>query len=155
MPLTHEQAFKVGFLKKCAEDGLTLEETKQRVKFAVRALKERGEKTAVWPLITGAGGLAVGGASRLGSAALSAAPSLMSTLGTLGIVAPIIAGAGTGYLAAKGTNPDGKGAVEDAKQDEITGEYERLAEEARRRARLKRLQAETGRRVIALTPGDR
>jgi hypothetical protein len=150
MPLTEEQAFKVGFLKHCAEAGLTMEETKQRVKLAIHQLHE---KQALLPLIAGLGG----GAAWLGDKALSLGsaltPPLISGLTMAGIAAPVLAGGLGGLALAKATG-GGKEIVDDAKQDEIIGEYERLADEARRRTRLKQLQSATGRRVIALTPGE-
>jgi hypothetical protein len=159
MPLTKEQKFKVAFLQKCAEDGLTIQETHQRVKQAAVHLKAilahveqlpEHEKRAFlgaalqggWNALKGVGGWGLG---RI--------PGLLTTLGAVGIAAPIIGGAGLGYAAAKGTAPD-KSVVEDAKQDEIVGEYERLAEEAKRRTKLKQLQQTTGKRVFALTPGE-
>jgi hypothetical protein len=152
--LTEEQAFKIGFLQRCAEDGLTIEETKQRVKLALHIARGGTlEKRAILPFLMNAGTYLGGQALNLGGRALQTVPSLLSTAGTVGLAAPLAAGAGTGYLAAKALTPDNS-VVEDAKQDEIMGEYERLADEARRRARLKRLQNETGRRVIALAPGE-
>ena len=127
MALTEEQQFKVGFLQRCAEEGLSIEETKQRVKEALYVMRE---KKAFFP-------------------------ELASAAGVASIAAPIIAGAGTGYLAAKGFHSDNHDVVEEAKQDEVAGEYERLAEEARRRTRLRQLQSATGQRVIALTPGEK
>lgn len=144
MALTTEQAFKVGFLLKCAEDGLTLRETNERIKQTIATLEKRA---IIWPLLAGLGT----GAAWLGGKAIGAIPGTLSAAGTLGIAAPVVAGAGGGYLLAKGTSAD-KHLVGDAKQDEILGEYERLADEARRRARLKQLQQTTGRRVIALSP---
>lgn len=146
MPLNAEQAFKVGFLMKCAEAGLTIEETRERVKEAILHVK-RTIKTALDP---------IGGAIGLGTDALGwgakQIPSLMSLGGAAAIGLPIAAGAGTGYLAAKLNSGNGGDMVDDAKQDEIVGEYERLAEEARRRARIKQIQEQTGRRILALTP---
>jgi hypothetical protein len=146
MPLTEKQTFKLGFLRKCAEDGLTTDETIQRVKLAIQQIKCKNEKQAFW-----GGALAAGG--MVGSKLLGMVPGLASMAGTAAVVAPVAAGAGAGYLAAKATNSD-KSIVEDAKQDEVIGEYARLAEEARRRTRLKQLQQATGQRVIALTPGE-
>lgn len=152
MSLTPEQSFKIGFLQACAEMGFTLDETHQRVKQAI-ALKRSGyqmEKQAWWPWLAG-------GLSYLGGKAVGAIPALASlgltTAGVVGIGAPVAAGALTGYGAAKlkDLDNDDKGTVEDAKNEEIVGEYQRLAEEAKRRTALKKLQQE-GRHVVALTP---
>ncbi len=152
MSLTQKQAFKVGFLQACAEDGLSLDETKQRVKQAIAHRRAGGqlEKQAWWPWL-------VNGASYLGGKALGAAGTLTNTALTAGAIgavgAPLLAGAGTGYLAAKMNSSDGKGLMDDAKSEEIIGEYTRLAEEAKRRAAIKRMQA-SGKQVVALTPGE-
>jgi hypothetical protein len=141
MPLTDEQAFKVGFLKKCAEDGLTIDETKQRVKLAIHVLQKAKEKQAIFGLET---------AQELAGKGLGLATT---TAPLLLLGGPMAAGGLAGYAAAKGLHGN-KDVVEEAKGDEIVGEYERLADEARRRARLKQLQALTGRRVVALSPGE-
>lgn len=145
MPLTQEQAFKIGFLQACAEEGLSMVETGQRVKQAI-AFKRAGgqlEKQAWLPGLAWVGGKAIQAIPALASTGLT-------TAGVLGIGLPVAAGASTGYLAGKMNNTDGKGLVEDAKNEEIIGEYERLADEARRRSRLKKLQQDTGRHVVAL-----
>jgi hypothetical protein len=129
MPLTPAQAFKIGFLQHCAERGYSMEETHSLVKQAIQHKKSAGIKD-LWDVATG----------------------LASTGAIAGLAAPVALGAAGGYTAAKLPSMTDKNLVEEAKQDEIVGEYERLADEARRRARLKRLQQETGRRVIALTP---
>ena len=157
MSLTPEQAFKVGFLYQCAQEGLTREETHTRVKEAIAQAKaKRGllgmEKEAALPLVLSGLGALAGGALSLIGRGVSAVPAALSAGTALGVGVPVAAGASTGYLAAKLTGNEGKHLVEDAKREEVMGEYERLADEARRRARIKRLQARTGRRVIPLTP---
>jgi hypothetical protein len=157
MAISNEQAIKAGFLFRCAEEGLTREETHVRIKQAIAQLKAnsnvRGMQKEAWlPAILGGLAALSGGALSLGGKALSTVPALASLGTTIGIAAPVIAGAGTGYLAAKltgGTNKDG---LEEAKQDEIVNEYERLADEAKRRAVLKRIQAQTGKRIVPLSP---
>jgi len=135
MPLTPEQAFKVGFLLRCADEGLTQDEINQRVKTA-----------AAMPLMT---------KSAIIDRIISAVPPLLTGTGilaaSLGTALPVLGGAGAGYTAAKLTS-DTKDDVEQAKQDEITGEYYRLAEEAKRNAARKRLQKKTGRRITPLAP---
>lgn len=157
MQMTQEQAFKAGFLLRCAEEGLTIDETHARVKQAIAEVKMGRnvlgiEKTAFIPQVAGALGSLGSNVGRLGGSLISAVPGLLSTGAMIGIGAPVAAGAGTGYLAARLTKTENKDALEEAKHDEILGEYERLAEEAKRRALLKRIQAQTGKRLIPMSP---
>ncbi len=146
MSLTPEQLFKIGFLYKCAQAGLTQEETHEVVKEAISRLKGESKQAQFGTgLISGAG--------KVVGSATSALPHLFSLGGLALMGIPVAAGAVGGYSLAKlRGGGDAKTMLEDAKKDEIVGEYERLAEEARRRARLKRLQSMTGERVVALTP---
>jgi hypothetical protein len=146
MSLTPEQAFKVGFLVRCADEGLTTEETAQRIKSASLM-----EKVALPGILSGAlsgvnSTLGILGKG-LGFAGAVAPAAAITALGV-----PTLGGAGAGYLAAKATNPD-TDELEHAKQDEIEGEYYRLAQEARRAAARKKLQARLGRKVTLLSPG--
>jgi hypothetical protein len=135
MPLTPEQAFKVGFLIRCADEGLTPEETAQRIKSASLM-----EKVAWIPSLDTIGKLWNAG-KEVGTAGLVA-----------GLGLPTLGGAVAGYGLAKATVP-GAEELEGAKQDEIEGEYYRLAQEARRNAARKKLQARLGRKVTLLSPG--
>lgn len=135
MPLTEKQAFKVGFLLRCADEGLTMEETHARVKAALAKQAN--------PLITGAGKM-IGGLASL-------VPGAASLLAAGSIAAPLAVGAGGGYLASKMTQP-GDEVLDQAKRDEVIGEYERLADEARRKAKAKRLANTTGQHVTIMAP---
>jgi hypothetical protein len=101
--------------------------------------------------MSGAYGLGSGLISTAGKA-LSAAPALAELGIGVGVGAPIAAGAMGGYGLAKLTSNDNPHALEEAKQDEITSEYERLSDEAKRRILLKRIQAQTGRKILPLSP---
>lgn len=149
MPLTPEQAFKVGFLLRCGDEGLTAEEIAERVKAA--ATMEKMAFPILGPLLTGAAtatGSFVGG---LPGRAVQLAGALAPAVGVAAVGAPVLAGAGLGYLGAKATASDSDD-LEQAKQDEIEGEYYRLAQEARRNAARKKLQARLGRKVTLLSP---
>lgn len=149
--LNEKEAFKVGFLMRCAEEGLTMQETHQRIKLALASNIMLVKEAIPWYLqpFTYAGGKAMD----LATAGVKTIPSILSYGAAAGLVAPIAAGAGIGYGAAKFTTPD-HAIIDEAKQDEVIGEYERLAEEARRRAKIKRIQQQTGRRIVALNPGS-
>ncbi len=146
MELTDKQKFKAGVLLKCASEGLTIEQTHAKVKQLIQMQKQAlGVLDIPARLLSAAGGIA--------GSTIRAAPAALSTAATIGIAAPVAAGLAGGYGLAKATNPD-KHVIDDLKQDEIVGEYERLADEAKRRSRIKKLQEQTGRRIIALTPKD-
>jgi hypothetical protein len=149
MQPTQEQLIKIGFLHKCAEDGLTDVETHLRVKAAIKMYKEANP--LLTQLMSGAYGLGSGLISTAGKA-FSAAPALAELGIGVGVGAPIAAGAMGGYGLAKLTSNDNPHALEEAKQDEITSEYERLSDEAKRRILLKRIQAQTGRKILPLSP---
>jgi len=107
--LNAQQSFRLGFLLRCAEEGLNQDQIRERVKFA------------------GAGGLL--GPMGQAAKALMMAPVNLSLLG---IGAGGIAGAGVGYGLAKAQNQ----AVdpEEAKRQELIAAYKMQADRARRRA---------------------
>lgn len=74
--LTEAQAFKVGFLSRCAQEGLTPEQTAQRIKRAsawnpLTILGEGASDVAKAGLIPAIGGAVVGGAAGVGLANLT------------------------------------------------------------------------------------
>ena len=136
MPLTPAQAFKVGFLMYCADKGYSIDEANDLVKYA--ELRKRANP--IWK------GLGAGATGMLGMIPGVSQLGIATALG-----APILAGAGAGYLGAKFTQ-SGEDAIEEAKQEEVVGEYERLAEEARRRAKAKRLAQKHDSAVTVMAP---
>jgi len=123
--LTSRQAFKVGFLRKCANAGLTIEETRAVVKQALATVKSGGlTDMATKPLEV---------ATDLGGSA-------MKTLGNLGVaglmLAPPVAGGALGYLASRLTDIDDTD-VAAVKQKEIIDEYRRQAANLRRKRELR------------------
>jgi hypothetical protein len=118
--MTSIQAFKFGFLLKCAEFGMTPDETNTLVKQALVG----------W----------------LGGKAIEASPHLLGLLGTGMIAAPLIGGAGLGYAAGK-LKQDDSATIQTTKNEELESEYNRLATEAEANARRRKLQAALGRRV--------
>lgn len=107
MSLTPREAFKVGFLSRCVEDGLTLEQAHERVKIA-------SEKLAGLTDIPGK-------ILDLGKPVVSSA---LSWGIPLGLAAPPIAGGIAGYMAAKGTDIDDTDVAE-VKRRELIEEYKR------------------------------
>lgn len=107
--LAQRQAFRRGFLSKCAEAGLTAAQVAELAKTAAALL--RGEKTAfdlsmLWnnPVYSGLGSLA----GSLGSVALPAA-----------LVGPPVLGGLAGYGLAKATDMDDTSVQEVQKQETI------------------------------------
>jgi hypothetical protein len=124
MPLTSKQAFKVGFLYRCAEEGLSKEATEKRVAVSY-------EKQAIIPLLGQAAGV-TGYAARL----LTLAPLL--GIGAAGLGGHLV-GSGLGKLQAEATSgslPSDRvpEEVKRLRHAEILGEYARQTREAKRRA---------------------
>ncbi len=118
--MTPREAFKVGFLAYCAERGLGADEVGALVK-----------RASIF-------GEVVRAPLRLAS---SVAPTALNAalIGAIGL--PIVAGAGTGWAAAKLTDDDSD--VDAARSDEILAEYQRLTDQARRQSALKALQGQS------------
>jgi len=115
MPLTSREAFKVGFMLRCADEGLSPEEAQLRIEKAASALSK--------PVWGGVGDFLSGG---------------LRGLTTLGTFLPIAGGALGGYLLAKGKEEPVD--EEDVKRQELINEYKRLTRAARQQARLKLLR---------------
>ena len=114
--LSKLESFKVGFLNRCVEDGLSTEEALSRVKEASDCLDSL-EKQAGWFTDLVSGGTDV--AKYLGSKALVA-----------GLVAPPVLGGLAGYSHSKLTDVDDDD-VDDIKKQELIDEYRRQSEKLR------------------------
>ena len=117
--MTPQQRFRFGFLSRCAEERLTMDEVRARVKFAHDRLQE---KTAL-------DGSSLANALK-GALNFTAAPWIYST--GIGGAGALLGGAGLGYGAAKlqeqSVDP------EDAKRQELVAVYKRYADQARMKA---------------------
>jgi hypothetical protein len=115
--MTKEQAFKAGFLMRCAEEGLSDEQTHERIMIGLAMEKAALHPiaAALAPAVSGLGNIAVG----------------------LGVGLPVAAGIGGGYLAAKSTS-DIDSDIDRLKERELTDIYNSLSEDAKSRARVKR-----------------
>lgn len=128
--LTPREAFKAGFLLKCAELGLSGNEAEALVKSAHVAVKQ------------GFLGSLLSGAKDVGSAAAGLGTGLASGIANwgivpalaAGIVAPPAIGAGVGYGLGRLTDIDDED-VDSIKQQELIDEYLRNAERLRHRNR--------------------
>lgn len=122
--MTNEEAYKIGFLLRCAEEGLQPDQINQRIKQAAL------QKTAQGKLLSWLGG----GANKVLGGLLGA---IMST-GKYGLIAgPPLAGAAGGYMLAKGRDDDFD--PEEAKKRELIEEYHRALDQFNRSRRVQKL----------------
>lgn len=121
MPLSSREAFKVGFLARCAVLGLSHEET-------MAAVKQASEKNALL------------GLEAIPGKFLDMARSLGSTaLGwgiPLALAAPPMVGGLAGYGLAKATDISDKD-VEDVKNQEVMDEYKKQTARLRRQRAIR------------------
>lgn len=109
------ELFKYGFLLRCAEEGLTQEETAARIQTALDMTKQAFLDPVGTAKTVINGGL---------------------TLGGLGLAGAAGVGAGAGWLGAKMTEPDADPA--EAKTQELIETYRLFAEQAKRNAQRRR-----------------
>ena len=116
--LSAREAFKVGFLSRCVEEGLSLEEAQQRVKMA---LDKQAGLADIGKAAIGLPGAAIGAASNVVS---SVAKPLLSYGIPFALAAPPIAGGLAGYSLAKITDTDDQD-PDEIKKQELVDEYRR------------------------------
>jgi len=121
--MTPEQAFRTGFLLWCAEQGMDGKEIRAAARKAAAYTPEM-TKRAVFGVGEAINLLGKGGR--------------LAYLTALGL--PVVAGAVGGYATAKATGSDRADLVDEAKSHELISEYQRLAEDAKRRTQLRELQ---------------
>lgn len=123
MDVDAREAFKQGFLQRCAEEGLTKEAFEARMEKAANPLAFAAIPAglmAAYPYISG------------GAKAIGAGLAGFSSLAPL---AGLVGGGALGYGAAKLTEPDVD--PEQVKADEIANTYKVYAQRAAARKRLK------------------
>lgn len=122
MGLSAREAFKVGFLAKCAEDGLTVDQIRARVKAAYDA---------------GSEGLQKGADSFSPGKFMAGLGSGAAYYGGLGLLAaPLAAGALGGYGLARLNDADDTD-VDDVKRQELIDEYRRQSHRLRMESALR------------------
>jgi hypothetical protein len=128
--LTPRESFKVGFLRRCANEGLTTQESHERVKQANDLIKDAKIQdflmkpyNTVWDIVGGVG-------KEVGTTAKN-----LAVLAALGI--PIAGGYGAGRAAAKITDV-GEEDIDAAKKKELIREYKIQAAKVRSRNRTYR-----------------
>lgn len=117
MPLTPQEAFKVGFLARCASDGLSAEQIARSCKVAADLMR----KQAIFGAET-AGAIAGKGMEALGGLAHYGIPAAL--------IAPPVLGGLAGYGLAKATDVDDTD-VEDIKNQEVMKELRLQADKLR------------------------
>lgn len=125
MPLDVRQSFKAGFLLRCAEEGLTPEETKGRID---QAFTKLADLPNVSP--SGAASAIYGG----GKAVLG--DSLQ--LGLAGIAGAGLIGSGLGWGAAKMSEPDVD--PEEVKTREMIAQLQYYTDSARRKSQQRMIR---------------
>lgn len=142
MDVTAKEAFRLGFLTRCAEEGLSGEALSRRIESAAN------EKQAwFWPAL--AAGAGAWGLSRLlesGSNAANAARAALQvpeyagraalTLGGTAGAAGLLGGGALGYGAAKMTEPEVSS--DDIKQQELAETYRIYANRARAKRKARK-----------------
>ncbi len=118
--MTPKEAFKIGFLQKCAADGLSQEETMQRIVHAKFMLKTGDGMTL--SALKGAGGMT-----------LDTLKAIWGATWPLALLAPPLIGLGGGAVLAKAQ--DDTYDIDEARTREEISEYGRAIE------RLQRLHA--------------
>jgi hypothetical protein len=127
--LSPRERFKVAFLEKCAEDGLTTDEMLEKVKTAQARIKQSSFADY---------------AKYMGLGALSAATGLTQSLGDYAVpallAAPIVGGGVAGHLAATAQEPTDD-TVKDIQHDELMNEYKKQTEKLQRERELRNYRA--------------
>jgi len=129
--MTGKEAFLIGFLQRCAEDGLSLQDMEKHAEDLAAAVTDPVCKEASLALLGGLYGAGKGVASAaagLGGQAMSLAP-----LAAVGL--PLAVGGALGYGAAKLTNLDNED-TDDLKHQELIDAYRMATQDAKIRAAL-------------------
>lgn len=139
--MTPHQAFKTAFLMRAADEGLTLEQTHERVKAAL-AVVRGGEKAATAPAVAAGVGLATAGVGAGYGAARSVSGLAGPVLLGLGLGVPAAAGWYGGKLLAESRKDPLT--VDEAKTNEELAELQRLTDRSRRLKQLRDQQHTIG-----------
>jgi hypothetical protein len=136
--MNDKQMFKVAFLAKCVEDGLTLDQIHMRVKQALALAEKSAEGKSLFDT-------------------LNPMPLIKDvTLGGLGVAA--LGGAGSYYLGNKLLGPAAYQATkapipskEDLLQEELANEYDRQTDIIKRQTEMTRRKRERDRGISGVT----
>lgn len=129
--ISEKDAFKLGFLARCAEEQLVGPALDARI-------KQAAEKRSLWPVLAGLAGAGALGYGA-GSGALSGMGNLLSGYGTLlgtAGAAGLAGGAGLGYGLAHATTPNITD--DEIRAQELAQTYRIYADRARAKNRMKK-----------------
>lgn len=115
------EAFKLGFLARCVEAGLTPEATRN--------------------LIKSAGDCFTKGAASWGKELFDAAKDVTLPTALMAAAAPVALGGGAAYFANQATDTDATD-IEEIKQQELLDTYRRMSAQLQRRRQLQNYKAE-------------
>jgi hypothetical protein len=110
--LTPREAFKIGFVLRCADEGLSATETSERVEKAAALLEKQA---GLWDTTKGIGNLGW----------------------NIGVIAPLAVGLGGAYMLHKATEDTVD--VEDLRKRELIAEMKHWARRAREQKKMKQL----------------
>ncbi len=127
--LSGKESFKVGFLSRCIEEGVSNEEALQRIKAASDSLDVAEKQAGVYDVLRDAGGFASGLLSPVVEQAAGVAKNSL-------LFGPPLLGAGAGYLHSKLTDVDEED-TEDIQKEELIDEYRRQADRLRQSQALR------------------
>jgi hypothetical protein len=136
--MNDKQMFKVAFLAKCVEDGLTLDQIHMRVKQALALVEKNAEGKSLFdtlnplPLIRDVGYTGLGGAALAGAGSYYLGNKLLG---------PAM------YQATKAPIPS----KEDLLQEELANEYDRQTEIIKRQTEMTRRKRERDRGMSGVT----
>jgi hypothetical protein len=136
MDVTDKEAFRIGFLSRCAEEGLTGDALTARIKSAAE------KKSWVWPALTyGLGGALAAESLRRGGVTGGVKDFGLGALGLIGTgaAAGLAGGAGLGYGLASATEPNISD--DDIRSQELAQTYKILADKARAKRKAKEYRA--------------
>lgn len=144
MDISSKDAFRLGFLTRCAEEGLTGDALTKRIANAANAEKTAAFWSVALPAgaiaaiaaAAGYGGKATADAARTAATIPGAVGRAAAGLGTGAAAAGLLGGGALGYGAAKMTEPEISD--DDIKQQELAETYRIYAERARAKQRARK-----------------
>lgn len=121
--MNQDEAFKLGFLSRCLEEGLSPAETNQLAKLSSDYFEKQASAASSVGSVLGS---ALSGASNLAGPALA-----------LGLAAPPALGGISAYFYNKALDTDSNDAVDEIKKQELVETYRRMADQLRRAKSLR------------------
>ena len=128
--MTNKEAFKIGFLMKCAEEGLTPSQVEERITQKVEMIKKAENVAMVKKADPDSRGLVGTGYDAL--------KTILGKAWPLAVAAPWVVGGVGGYALSKAQ--DDIYSVEEAKKREEIAEYYRAIDQLNRANRTKRIE---------------